>query len=101
MVAAREKRCLDSLAAVLAEYYPQEEFSVTGYKESAVCLEPTDGGWEVYIGERNRHHLSHVYPSILEASIALLREMSVNEELAEMEDRFLELIAAVSEEKAA
>ena len=101
MVSAKEKRCLDTLAVVLAEYYPQDEFSVTGYKESAVCIERIDAGWEVYVGERNAHHLSHIYPSILEASIAFLREMSADEELTRMEDRFLDLIATVPEDKAA
>ena len=35
---------------------PGSEYSVNGYAEQRVCLEPTEVGWEVYIGERGQKY---------------------------------------------
>lgn len=49
------KILLSSLRTVLRRNgIPGSEYSVNGYAEQRVCLEPTEVGWEVYIGERGQ-----------------------------------------------
>lgn len=64
-------RDLDIIEKRLKEKYQNDEFSVRGYKEGAVCLEKHGDNWIVYKGFRKRRKDPASYRTLDEAYKAM------------------------------
>ena len=56
-------------------------YSLDGYKEEAVCLEPSGRGWDVYDGERGRHLNPEHCAGFEVAGYRLISRLSDSEEM--------------------
>jgi len=59
---------------------PSEQYHLGGYAEECVCLERTDGGWEVYDGERGKRYAVFASPDLYQACLEMLDRLAESEE---------------------
>lgn len=55
---------IDVVNALSRANIPEEEYSINGYCESCLCIEPVDNGWRIYHGERGIEHNAIIVPNI-------------------------------------
>ena len=72
MVEKKELKCIDALREVLSQNVNPGFYSLNGYKEEALCLQRSDDGWEVYLGERNNRYNLAKFDTVVEACLNLL-----------------------------
>ena len=77
MVEKKELKCIDALREVLSQNVNPGFYSLNGYKEEAVCLQRSDDGWEVYLGERNNRYNLAKFDTVVEASVITIVGASV------------------------
>ncbi|MCR4656255.1 MAG: hypothetical protein K5770_08525 [Lachnospiraceae bacterium] len=92
MNALKEERCIEALKEVCTGRFNDDEYSLDGPKESAVCLEKVAGEWSVYEKEKNSRNDSYLYDNIVEACLDLLRRLSVAKDYKELKDAFFDRI---------
>ena len=59
---------------------PAYYYHVGGYAEECVCLERTDSGWEVYIGERGNRYDAMTYSNVLSACTRVFDKVAESDE---------------------
>lgn len=74
----KEMNCIRELETILEQNVPRANFSLDGYKESAVCMSKTETGWEVYVAEKNEHFASKPFDNVLEAALNMIERLFVD-----------------------
>ena len=92
MESVKEKICLDALSAILDVHVDNACYSLHGPKESAVCLEATKNGWEVYDKERNARDDCKLYDNIVEACLEMISRLFKQTEVQSYKNHFLNSI---------
>ena len=92
MNAMQEEYCKDVLKDICSEHFKEDEYSLDGPKECAVCLEKVSNEWSVYEKEKNSRNDSYLYDNIVEACLDLLRRLSLASEYKALKDAFFERI---------
>ena len=91
--ADKEDKYLEALNTVLKDEYPENYYSLNGYRECAYCLQKDrdNRGWEVYCGERNNHFDSNLFNSLYGACIGMIDLIGDKENTEKMIQRFVSL----------
>ena len=92
MTVTKEELCISALDRICRENFEQDEFSLHGAKESAVCLEKSSVGWSVYESEKNSHNDTHSYDNIVEAALDFLRRLCNAMDYNDLKNVFLDAI---------
>ncbi|MBO4373469.1 MAG: hypothetical protein J5829_00010 [Lachnospiraceae bacterium] len=92
MNALKEESCVRALQEICSEHFNEDEYSLGGPKECAVCLEKVSNEWSVYEKEKNSRNDSYLYDNIVEACLDLLRRLSLANEYKALKDAFFERI---------
>lgn len=92
MTVSKEEICLAALSDICRSNFEQDEYSLHGAKESAVCIEKGAQGWSVYESERNSRNDTRLYDNIVEAGLDLLRRLSDSVNYNNLKDLFLDTI---------
>ena len=92
MTVTNEERCIKILNEICKEHFDQDEYSLRGPKESAVCLEKTSSGWNVYENERNSHNDSFLFDNVIEAGLDLLKRLSDTVDYNVLKNQFFDAI---------
>ncbi len=92
MTTEKERICLSSLDAICKRFFDEDEFSLSGAKESAVCLEKVMNQWSVYESEKNSRNDTSLFDNIVEAGLDFLSRLSPVAEYSKMKNLFLESI---------
>lgn len=90
----REQICIDELKKIL-ECYDDDEYSLNGKKDSAVCLEHNGNYWMVYESERNSNRRLKEYNNIVEACLDMIKRMSYGDDILIMTNKFLDAIMRI------
>ncbi|WP_194608139.1 hypothetical protein [Clostridium vitabionis] len=86
-----------AMETLLEENFYASAYSLSGYKESACCLEKDHAGWNVYTGERNNQYDLKHYGNLTEAFFDMLNRLCVSsEEEEKIKDAFFEKIVRVA-----
>ncbi len=74
---------------------PSYYYHVGGYAEECVCLERTDGGWEVYTGERGSRYDARTYDDVRSACKRVLDRVAESDaQYRKMLDEYMRLLPA-------
>jgi hypothetical protein len=93
------QKYLDALEDVLSKRFSYEEYCLYGYQECAVCLQPDDGKWIVYCGERGNRYNEVKCDTVLMACLNVIRKLThKTEDISAMEN---ELIHEITQQKIA
>ena len=92
MTIAKEKVCLKALQQICEANFPQDEYSLNGAKECAVCLEKTINGWTVYEKEKNSRNDTYLYDNVIDASMDLLKRLSTASKYSELKNIYYNAI---------
>ena len=65
MNATKEERCISALQDLCKEFFEEEEYSLDGPKESAVCMEKISNEWSVYEKEKNSRNDAFLYDNVV------------------------------------
>ncbi len=88
----KEANCLEALREVCSEHFEEDEYSLGGPKESAVCLEKVSNEWSVYEKEKNSRNDTYLYDNIVEACLDMLRRLSLASDYKAIKDAFFDRI---------
>ncbi len=94
MNALKEENCLKALQEICSNNFNEDEYSLNGSSENAVCLEKTVNGWTVYEKEKNSRNDSFLYDNIVEACLDFLRRLSMKKDYKVLKDDFFDRIIA-------
>lgn len=94
MNALKEENCLKALQEICSNNFNEDEYSLNGSAENAVCLEKTVNGWTVYEKEKNSRNDSFLYDNIVEACLDFLRRLSMKKDYKALKDDFFDRIIA-------
>ena len=92
MNAMKEESCIRALQDICSKHFREDEYSLDGPKESAVCLEKVSNEWNVYEKEKTSRNDSYLYDNIVEACLDLLRRLCLASEYKSLKDTFFESI---------
>ena len=90
MTIPNEELCLNILDKFCKENFEQDEYSLYGQKESAVCIERTDDGWLVYESEKNSRNNLFMFDNIIEAGLDFLKRMCSAEDYKNIKHAFFD-----------
>ena len=96
MNAVNEELCIKALEKLCEKNFDYEDYSLTGEKEYAVCLEKTHSGWNVYEKERNAHNDSFLFTNAIEAGLDFLRRLSPKKDYEEIKNEFFDSLFSQS-----
>ncbi|MBQ9503375.1 MAG: hypothetical protein IJU93_00020 [Lachnospiraceae bacterium] len=94
MNALKEENCMKALQEICSDNFNDDEYSLNGSAESAVCLEKTTDGWMVYEKEKNSKNDTFFYDNIVEACLDFLRRLSMEKNYRALKDVFFDRIIA-------
>ena len=88
------KRYLEALEKVISKRYSAQYFNISGYQESAVCMQYEAGKWIIYNGERGNRYNEIECDTVLKACLEFIRKMTHRvEDVSSMENELLMLLA--------
>lgn len=90
MTIAKETVCLSALGKLFLKCFNQDEFSLNGPKECAVCLEKTASGWQVYEKEKESYNNLIIFDNLIEACLNMIERMTSNN--VELKNIFLDMV---------
>ena len=91
------KKVLKALETVLSKRYSSRAYSIGGYQEDSVCIQPDQFGWVVYNGERGNRYNEIKCDTVLKACLEFIRKMTHRiEDISIMENELLEQINKVA-----
>lgn len=80
-ITEEDAKTIQSMVKVLdANGIPAEYYHVGGYSEEAVCMEKTDAGWIVYVGERGNRYQLTTHETVDWACICLMDQVAKSDE---------------------
>ena len=88
----KEAICLKALDDLLNANIDDACYCLNGSKESAVCLELTQNGWEVYDKERNAKDDNMLFTNIVEACLEMIQRLFRKTEVEFYKNVFLNAI---------
>lgn len=88
----KEDICMAALDEICKEYFEQDEYSLRGSKESAVCLEKNASGWSVYESEKNSRNDTYMFDNIVEAGLDFLKRLCTTVDYKILKNTFFETI---------
>ena len=94
---AKEKICLNALDNLLDAHIDNACYSLHGPKESAVCLEATKNGWEVYEKERNAKDDAIWFDNLVEACLEIIERLFRKTEVILYKNIFLNSIIGMQQ----
>ena len=92
MTTLKEDTCITALDRICKEHFEQDEYSLRGEKESAVCLEKNSNGWSVYESEKNAHNDTCLFDNIVEAGLDFLKRLCTSVDYKLLKNAVLETI---------
>ena len=75
MSESKEIVCLSVLDALLKENFSEDEYSINGSKECAVCIEKQNYAWNVFESERNSRNDEVQFSNVVEACLDVIERM--------------------------
>ena len=85
------EKYINALDLVLSKRYPIKSFCLHGYQECAVCLQPQDGKWIIYYGERGNRYDEIESDTVLMACLNVIRKLTHRtEDISAMETELLD-----------
>ena len=85
---------MKALQEICSDNFKDDEYSLNGSAESAVCIEKTTDGWTVYEKEKNSRNDTFLYDNIVEACLDFLRRLSMEKDYRTLKDVFFDRIIA-------
>jgi len=92
MTVLNEERCIMILDGICKSFFEQDEYSLRGPKESAVCMEKTANGWNVYESEKNSRNDFFLFDNVIEAGLDLLKRLCNNSDYTTLKNQFFDAI---------
>ena len=93
MVGEKELTYLKALEKALLTKYLPSSFRIGGYGEENICLNKDKDEWVVSQYEREKNNILGRYPSILDACLAFIDEMTGSEAAVELKEQ---LVASIT-----
>lgn len=95
-MAAREEKCIKVIRELFEKMYSEDEYSLNGPKDSAVCIEKVNTGWVVYECEKSSRRDLKEYNNVVEACLDMIKRMAYDEQIQKNTDDFLDAIMNIS-----
>lgn len=88
----RDDICMAEMSKILVANYSSDEFSLSGPKDSAICMEQSGSDWVVYQSEKSSKYDEARYNTILEACFDLISRLSNPDEAVITKNKLIDAI---------
>ena len=87
-----EQTCINAAEKILHQDFSRDEYCLNGASESAICLENSNGHWDVFLYERNARENEIKHSNIVEALFDMFERLAGKAGADGLKEHFLAAI---------